>query len=79
MVDAMRLARGMTYKYAAVGRDLGGGKAVIIGDPRKDKSEALLRELTWKRAFASAKSLRQIFPLSVSPSDIIRLLGSVGL
>jgi leucine dehydrogenase len=43
MVDAMRLARGMTYKYAAAGIDLGGGKAVIVGDPRKDKSEALLR------------------------------------
>ena len=43
MVDAMRLARGMTYKYAAAGIDLGGGKAVIVGDPREDKSEALLR------------------------------------
>src|ERR671911_182789 len=43
IMDAMRLARGMTYKYAAAGIDLGGGKAVIIGDPRKDKSEALLR------------------------------------
>jgi glutamate dehydrogenase/leucine dehydrogenase len=43
MVDAMRLARGMTYKYAAAGIDLGGGKAVIVGDPSKDKSEALLR------------------------------------
>jgi leucine dehydrogenase len=43
IMDAMRLARGMTYKYAAAGVDLGGGKAVIIGDPKKDKSEALLR------------------------------------
>jgi leucine dehydrogenase len=43
MVDAMRLARGMTYKYAAAGIDLGGGKAVIVGDPEKEKSEALLR------------------------------------
>jgi leucine dehydrogenase len=43
IIDAMRLARGMTYKYAAAGIDLGGGKAVIVGDPRKDKSEALLR------------------------------------
>jgi leucine dehydrogenase len=43
ITDAMRLARGMTYKYAAAGVDLGGGKAVIIGDPRKDKTEALLR------------------------------------
>src|SRR5699024_8149354 len=31
--DALRLARGMTYKNAAAGLDLGGGKTVIIGDP----------------------------------------------
>jgi leucine dehydrogenase len=43
IMDALRLARGMTYKYAAAGLDLGGGKAVIIGDPKRDKSEALLR------------------------------------
>jgi len=41
--DALALARGMTYKAAVTGLDLGGGKAVIIGDPRRDKSEALLR------------------------------------
>jgi glutamate dehydrogenase/leucine dehydrogenase len=43
LVDALRLARGMTYKAAAAGLDLGGGKAVIIGDPATDKSERLLR------------------------------------
>lgn len=41
--DALRLAKGMTYKNAAAGLNLGGGKAVIIGDPKKDKSEALFR------------------------------------
>lgn len=41
--DVLRLAKGMTYKNAATGLNLGGGKAVIIGDPEKDKSEALLR------------------------------------
>lgn len=41
--DVLRLARGMTYKSAVAGLDLGGGKAVIIGDSRRDKSEALLR------------------------------------
>ncbi len=41
--DVLRLARGMTYKAAAAGLNLGGGKAVIIGDPRRDKSEALFR------------------------------------
>lgn len=41
--DALRLSRGMTYKNAAAGLNIGGGKAVIIGDPYKDKSEALFR------------------------------------
>jgi leucine dehydrogenase len=41
--DVLRLAKGMTYKAAAAGLDLGGGKAVIIGDPRTDKSERLFR------------------------------------
>ena len=41
--DVLRLARGMTYKAAAAGLDLGGGKAVIIGDPLRDKSEGLFR------------------------------------
>jgi leucine dehydrogenase len=41
--DVLRLARGMTYKAAAAGLDLGGGKAVIIGDPSRTKSEELLR------------------------------------
>ena len=36
--DVLRLARGMTYKSAAAGLNLGGGKAVIIGDPKKIKS-----------------------------------------
>ena len=43
LVDVLRLAKGMTYKAAAAGLDLGGGKAVIIGDPRRIKSEELLR------------------------------------
>ena len=41
--DVLRLARGMTYKAAAADLDLGGGKAVIIGDPGRDKNEQLLR------------------------------------
>ncbi|MCK6077062.1 Leu/Phe/Val dehydrogenase [Paenibacillus silvae] len=41
--DALRLARGMTYKNAVSGLNLGGGKTVIIGDPRKDKNEAMFR------------------------------------
>jgi leucine dehydrogenase len=41
--DVLRLSRGMTYKAAISGLNLGGGKAVIIGDSKKDKSEALFR------------------------------------
>lgn len=41
--DVLRLSLGMSYKAAAAGLDLGGGKAVIIGDPRSDKSERLFR------------------------------------
>lgn len=41
--DVLRLSRGMTYKSALAGLDLGGGKAVIIGDARKDKTEAMFR------------------------------------
>ncbi len=42
--DALRLSRGMTYKAAISGLNLGGAKAVIIGDPAKDKSEHLMRK-----------------------------------
>lgn len=41
--DVLNLSRSMAYKAALAGLDLGGGKAVIIGDPHRDKSEALLR------------------------------------
>jgi glutamate dehydrogenase/leucine dehydrogenase len=43
LTDVLRLSRAMTYKAACAGLDLGGGKAVIIGDPPSCKSEALLR------------------------------------
>jgi len=43
LVDVLRLSRAMSYKAACAGLDLGGGKAVIIGDPETDKTEPLLR------------------------------------
>jgi leucine dehydrogenase len=43
--DVLRLARGMTYKCAAAGASYGGGKCVVIGDPKRDKTEARLRAL----------------------------------
>ena len=42
--DVLRLSRGMTYKASISGLNLGGGKAVIIGDSRKDKSDALMQK-----------------------------------
>ncbi len=41
--DVLRLSRGMSFKAAISGLALGGGKAVIIGDSKKDKTEALMR------------------------------------
>jgi len=43
IIDAMRLSRGMTYKASIAGLNLGGGKAVIIGDPKTQKREELFR------------------------------------
>ena len=43
LVDVLRLSKGMTYKNALAGLNFGGGKAVIIGDPKKLKSEALFK------------------------------------
>jgi valine dehydrogenase (NAD+) len=43
LADVLKLSRGMAYKNALAGLDLGGGKAVIWGDPERVKSEALLR------------------------------------
>ncbi len=43
LADVLRLSRAMSYKNACAGLDHGGGKAVIIGNPQTDKTEALLR------------------------------------
>jgi valine dehydrogenase (NAD+) len=43
LTDVLRLSRAMTYKAACAGLDIGGGKAVIIGDPATTKTEELLR------------------------------------
>ena len=43
VADALALSKAMSYKNSLAGLDLGGGKAVIIGDPKTDKTEALLR------------------------------------
>ncbi|MCB0341490.1 MAG: Glu/Leu/Phe/Val dehydrogenase [Pseudobdellovibrionaceae bacterium] len=43
LIDVLRLSKGMTYKAAAAGLNLGGGKAVIIGNPKTDKTEEMFR------------------------------------
>src|SRR5687768_18432513 len=43
VVDALRLARGMTYKAAVAGLDLGGGKSVILGNNKRPDREAIFR------------------------------------
>ena len=42
LVDVLRLSRGMTYKQAVAGLDYGGGKAVILGDPRTDRTDEMI-------------------------------------
>lgn len=44
LYDVLRLSRGMTFKSALAGLDLGGGKAVIIGDAKKHKNDALMKK-----------------------------------
>lgn len=43
LTDVLRLSRAMTYKLAFIDSQFGGGKSVIIGDPKRDKTPALLR------------------------------------
>ena len=43
VLDVLRLSRAMTYKAAVAGLPLGGGKALIMADPRTDKTEAMFR------------------------------------
>jgi leucine dehydrogenase len=45
LTDVLRLSRGMTYKAALAGLPQGGGKSVIIGDPRRDKTPALFHAM----------------------------------
>lgn len=45
LTDVLRLSKGMTYKAAMANLKLGGGKSVIIGDPRKQKNEAMMRAM----------------------------------
>ena len=69
LTDALRLSRGMSYKNAMAGLPLGGGKAVIIGNPAKEKTHNLL--LAYADA-VNALSGRYITAMDVgmTPQDI---------
>ena len=70
--DVLRLSRGMTYKNSISGLDLGGGKAVIIGDSRTMKSEALLRRFG---QFVNSLSGKYITAedMGISPEDMVHV------
>ena len=67
--DALRLSRGMTYKNALAGLDFGGGKAVIIGDPKRDKSTALF-EAFGRFVDSLAGRYLSAEDVGISPGDV---------
>lgn len=69
LTDALRLSRGMTYKNSLAGLDLGGGKAVIIADPRKDKTPALM-EVFGKHVERLSGNYITAEDVGVSPDDM---------
>lgn len=74
LTDVLRLSRGMTYKNAAAGLPLGGGKAVILGDPARDKTPALLS--AFGRALATLKGRYWTAEdMGMSPADMAVIAG----
>lgn len=71
--DVLRLSRGMTYKAAVADLKLGGGKAVIIGDSRKDKTPELLRSFGRAVQWLGGRYITaEDVGMSVKDIDIIR-------
>ena len=69
IADVTRLARGMTYKNAMAGLGLGGGKSVIIGDARRDKTPGMMR--AFGRAVDALKgSYYTAEDVGISPQDM---------
>jgi leucine dehydrogenase len=74
IMDALRLARGMTYKNAAAGLNLGGGKTVIMGNAKTDKSEALFRALgRYIQGLSGRYITAEDVNTSVSDMDLIHM------
>ncbi|MGB8624481.1 MAG: Glu/Leu/Phe/Val dehydrogenase dimerization domain-containing protein, partial [Paracoccaceae bacterium] len=75
--DVLRLSRGMTFKNAAAGLPLGGGKAVIIGDPRTEKTPARLAAMG--RAVESLKGRYWTAEdMGMSPADMAVVAAETG-
>lgn len=71
--DVLRLSRGMSYKAAIAGLNLGGGKAVILGDSRTQKTEALLKAFgRYVEALAGRYITAEDVGMKVQDIDIIR-------
>ncbi len=71
--DVLRLSRGMTYKAAMAGLNLGGGKSVVLGDSHKDKSEPLLRSLgRFVDSLGGRYIVAEDVGMSVADMDIVR-------
>jgi len=69
LTDALRLSRGMTYKNALAGLDLGGGKAVIVADPRKEKTPEMM-EAFGRHVDRLAGTYITAEDVGVSPEDM---------
>jgi hypothetical protein len=85
--DVLRLSRGMTYKNAVAGLPIGGGKSVIIGNPKTDKTPALFEALgealsvsavAMSRQKTSAPA-RQIWPMSPAKQNTLRVSVTVAI
>ena len=72
LTDVLRLSRGMTYKNAISNLNLGGGKAVIIGDSKTMKSEALFRRFG-RFVNALAGSYITAEDVGISPEDMVHV------
>lgn len=73
LTDVKRLAQGMTYKSAVADTGLGGGKAVVIGDPKRHKSPPLLRAMgRFIHTFGGTYVAAEDVGMSESDMEVIR-------
>lgn len=73
--DVLRLSKGMTYKAAMAGLSLGGGKSVIIGDPRKDRTPARMIAFAKQVALLGGRYIvAEDVGITVSDIDLFRTI-----